>query len=165
MATDLSGFSRGVAEQGIIPFLQTIHESSRILIPVVETHGGRLLKVEGDSFLAIFRDPNDGVRAAIEMQRAVRRYNDAGRDPLLLGVGLGYGRVLRVAEEDVYGAEVNSACILGETHAQGYDILVTRAVRDAVQGVELEEFPHVPPGAGGAYRVLYSSSSDELNIG
>ena len=165
MATDLSGFSRGVAEQGIIPFLQTIHESSRILIPVVESHGGRLLKVEGDSFLAIFRDPNDGVRAAIEMQRAVRRYNDAGRDEVLLGVGLGYGRVLRVAEEDVYGAEVNSACILGETHANGYDILVTRAVRDAVRDVELEEFPHVPPGARGAYRVLYSSSSDDLNIG
>jgi class 3 adenylate cyclase len=158
MATDLSGFSRGVAEQGIIPFLQTIYESSRILIPVVESHGGLLLKMEGDSFLAIFRDPNDGVRAAIEMQRAVSRYNDAGRDPVLLGVGLGYGRVLRVAEADVYGAEVNSACILGETHAQGYDILVTQAVRDAVHGVELEEFPHVPPGAGGAYRVVYSSS-------
>lgn len=158
MATDLSGFSRGVAEQGIIAFLQTIHESSRILIPIVESHGGRLLKVEGDSFVAIFRDPHDGVHAAIEMQRAVQRYNDAGRDAILLGVGLGYGRVLRVADADVYGAEVNSACILGETHAKGYDILVTQAVRDAVRGVELEEFPYVPPGAGGAYRVLYSSS-------
>ena len=158
MATDLSGFSRGVAEQGIIPFLQTIHESSRILIPVVERHGGRLLKMEGDSFLAIFSDPNDGVRAAIEMQRAVHRYNEAGRDPVLLGVGLGYGRVLRVAEAEVYGNEVNSACILGETHAKGYDILVTQAVRDAVRDLEFEEFPHVPPGARGAYRVVYSSS-------
>ena len=164
MATDLSGFSRGVAEQGIIPFLQTIHESSRILIPVVERHGGLLLKMEGDSFLAIFRDPHDGVRAAIEMQRAVHHYNAAARDAILLGVGLGYGRMLRVAEADVYGAEVNSACILGETHAQGYDILITQAVRDAIRGIELEEFPHVPPGAHGAYRVLYSSSSDALNI-
>lgn len=158
MATDLSGFSRGVAEQGIIPFLQTIHQSSRMLLPVVESHGGRLLKMEGDSFLAIFRDPHDGVRAAIEMQRAVHRYNDGARDAILLGVGLGYGRMLRVAEADVYGGEVNSACILGETHARGYDILVTQAVRDAVRGFELEEFPHVPPGARGAYRVVYSSS-------
>jgi adenylate cyclase len=165
MATDLSGFSRGVAEQGIIPFLQTIHESSRILIPVVERHGGRLLKMEGDSFLAIFADANDGVRAAIEMQRAVRRSNDSGRDPVLLGVGLGFGRVLRVADAEVYGGEVNSACILGETHARGYDILVTQAVRDAVRGIEFEEFPYVPPGARGAYRVLYSSSSEGLNIG
>jgi adenylate cyclase len=165
MATDLSGFSRGVAEQGIIPLLQTIHESSRILIPVVESHGGNLLKMEGDSFLVIFADVQHGLRAAVEMQRAVRRYNDVGSDPVLLGVGLGYGRLLRVAETDVYGGEVNSACILGETYAQGYDILVTQAVRDAAQGYEFEEFPHVPPGAGGAYRVVYSSSNEALNAG
>src|SRR5215475_13896187 len=34
MATDLAGFSRRVAEFGIIHFLQTIHESERILVPV-----------------------------------------------------------------------------------------------------------------------------------
>ena len=165
MATDLAGFSLGVAELGIIPFLQTIQESSRILIPVVEGHGGRLLKMEGDSFLVIFGDVQQALRAAIEMQRALRRYNDAGHDQVLLGVGLGYGRVLRVAEAEVYGNEVNSACILGETHARGYEILVTQAVRDAARGLDFEEFPHVPPGAGGAYRLLYSSSSDALNIG
>jgi class 3 adenylate cyclase len=158
MATDLSGFSRGVAELGIVPFLQTIHESSRILIPIVEQHGGRLLKMEGDSFLVIFADPNDGVRAAIAMQDAVRRSNDSGRDAILLGIGLGFGMVLRAADEEVYGNEVNSACVLGETYAKGFDILVTQAVRDAVSGVAFEAFPHVPPGARGAYRVRYSSS-------
>jgi adenylate cyclase len=159
MATDLSGFSRGVAELGIIPFLQTIHESSRLLIPLVDSHGGTLLKMEGDSFLVIFRDADRGLSAAIEMQRAVRRYNDSTPDQVLLGIGLGFGRVLRVAADEVYGNEVNSACILGETYAQGYDILVTQAVRDAARGLEFEEFPYVPPGAGGAYRVLYSAGA------
>ena len=156
MATDLSGFSRGVAEHGIIPFLQTLQESSRILIPVVESHGGILLKIEGDSFLVIFREVSSALRAAVEMQRAVRRYNDTGHDPVLLGVGLGFGRVLRVAANEVYGNEVNSACILGETHARGYDVLVTKAVRDAAQGFDFDDYPHVPPGAGGAYRLRYS---------
>jgi class 3 adenylate cyclase len=158
MATDLSGFSRGVAEMGIIPFLQTIHESSGILVPIVESRRGRVLKMEGDSFLVIFRSVDEGLTAAIEMQRAVRRYNDAGRDPVLLGVGLGFGRVLRVADAEVYGNEVNSACILGETYAQGYDILATQAVRDAARGFAFEPFEPVPPGARGAYRVVYSSS-------
>ena len=36
MFTDLSGFSRGVAKFGIIHFLQTIHESERLLIPLIE---------------------------------------------------------------------------------------------------------------------------------
>lgn len=155
MATDLSGFSRGVAEFGIVHFLQTIYESARILIPVVERHQGLLLKVEGDSFLAIFRDVQHGLAAACEMQRTTRAYNEGrpAEEHVLLGIGLGFGRVLRVAQTEVYGNEVNSACILGETHAKAYDILVTRAVHDAAPEGDFEEFPHVPPGAGGAWRV------------
>src|SRR5688572_12454373 len=74
MATDLSGFSRGVAEFGIIHFLQTIYESERLLVPVVERHDGILLKVEGDSFFVIFRNPRKAIHAAIEMQRTTRIY-------------------------------------------------------------------------------------------
>lgn len=160
MATDLSGFSRGVAEFGIVHFLQTIYESARILIPVVERHQGLLLKVEGDSFLAIFREVRQGLAAAREMQRATRLYNEGRPDEehVLLGIGLGFGRVLRVAEAEVYGNEVNSACILGETYAKAYDILVTQSVRDAAPEEDFEEFPHVPPGAGRAWRMAHSSS-------
>lgn len=158
MATDLSGFSRGVAEFGIIHFLQTIFESERILVPVVESHDGILLKVEGDSFLVIFRNPAKAIQASVEMQRTVRRYNQdkVPAEHVLLGVGLGFGRVLRVGDADVFGAEVNSACILGESYAKGYEVLVTEAVRErAVGGVAFEDFPHVPPGARKAYRVLF----------
>ncbi len=44
MMTDLAGFSRRVAEYGIIHFLQTIYESERLLLPVIEQHEGFLLK-------------------------------------------------------------------------------------------------------------------------
>jgi len=159
MATDLSGFSRGVAKFGIIHFLQTIYEAERILVPVVERHDGILLKVEGDSFLVIFRNVQKAMSAAIEMQRTTRSYNE-GKEPedhVLLGVGLGFGRVLRIADTEVFGVEVNSACILGETYAGAYDILVTKAVRDrADAAVALEEFPHVPPGAEQAFKLVYA---------
>ena len=158
MATDLSGFSRGVAEFGIIHFLQTIYEAERILVPVVESHDGILLKVEGDSFMVIFRNVHKALHASIEMQRTVRRYN-AERpavEQVLLGVGLGFGHMLRIGDADVFGVEVNSACILGETWAKGYDILVTQAVRDeAGDEGAFEAFEHVPPGARGAYRLMY----------
>ena len=158
MATDLSGFSRGVAEFGIIHFLQTIYEAERILVPVVESHDGILLKVEGDSFMVIFRNVHKAIHASIEMQRTVRRYNSDRPtvEHVLLGVGLGFGRMLRIGDADVFGVEVNSACILGETWAKGYDILVTQAVREgAADEVLFEAFEHVPPGARGAYRVVY----------
>lgn len=166
MATDLSGFSRGVAEFGIIHFLQTIFESERILVPVVESHDGILLKVEGDSFLVIFRNVQKALHAAVEMQYTVRRYNSDKRpeEHVLLGIGLGFGRLLRIGDAEVFGVEVNSACILGESYAKSYEILVTQAVRDrAGDELAFETYPHVPPGAGGAYRVVYSSSSDALN--
>lgn len=159
MATDLSGFSRGVAEFGIIHFLQTIHEAQRILVPIVERHGGLLLKIEGDSFFVIFRSPRAALAASIEMQRATRRYNDEHEpvEHILLGIGLGFGRLLRIGDADVFGNEVNSACILGESFASGYDILVTQNVRDAIgdDDARFESFEPVPPGARSAYRVIY----------
>jgi class 3 adenylate cyclase len=159
MATDLAGFSRRVAEFGIIHFLQTIHESERILVPVIEAHDGILLKVEGDSFLVIFRNALKAMRAAIEMQKTTQRYNQ-GKTPeehVLLCVGLGFGRVLRIGDADVYGPEVNAASKLGEDIASAHEILVTHAVRDAatLPDVEYVEIDEVPPGAEKAYRVVY----------
>jgi class 3 adenylate cyclase len=156
MATDLAGFSRGVAELGIVHYLRIIQESTRLLVPLVERHGGRLLKVEGDSLFVIFARPDEGVRAAIEMQRAARAWNvdKQERERVLVGIGLGYGRVIRVAEADVYGNEVNSACVLGETFARGYEILVTKAVREQIAGYELVPIDTVPPGAGAAFRLV-----------
>lgn len=161
MATDLSGFSRGVARFGIIHFLQTIFESERILVPIVEHHDGILLKVEGDSFFVIFRNPQKALLASIEMQRTVRRYNESKEpeDHVLLGVGLGFGRVLRIGDSDVFGNEVNSACILGENTAKAYDVLLTKAARDAIaeiEGVTFTEIADVPPGAEKAFRASYA---------
>jgi len=40
MFTDLAGFSRNVTDFGIIHFLQTIHESHRLLVPCIERFDG-----------------------------------------------------------------------------------------------------------------------------
>ena len=75
MFTDLSGFSRGVAEFGIIHFLQIIHESQRILVPCIDRHDGILLKSDGDSLMVIFRTARGALACAIAMQDAARDYN------------------------------------------------------------------------------------------
>ena len=105
MFTDLSGFSRGVAKFGIIHFLQTIHESERILIPIIEDNDGILIKVEGDSFLVIFRNVRKAIQCAITMQRTLKTYNTdkADEEKVLLCVGLGYGKMLRIGDSDVFG--------------------------------------------------------------
>ncbi len=130
MFTDLSGFSRNVAKFGIIHFLQTIYESERLLIPTIEDHDGILLKAEGDSLLVIFRNVTKALQAAAAMQRTLLAYNKEKTDEekVLLCAGIGYGKVLRIGDLDVFGHEVNTASKLGEDTADAYEVLVTPAV-------------------------------------
>ena len=75
MFAKLSGFSRKVASLGVIHFLQTIHESKLVMIPVIENHDGILLKVDGDNFVVIFRDAAKGFHCAVTLQRTFDRFN------------------------------------------------------------------------------------------
>lgn len=158
MFTDLSGFSRAVNDFGIIHFLQTIYESHRLLVPVIDAHNGILMKLEGDSMLVIFKQPQRALNCAIDMQRLLRPYNAQRQatEQVLLCIGLGYGRLLKIADEDVFGAEVNAASKLGEDAAQAGDILLTKALKDAVSDADycFEQLDYTPPGAEGAYRCL-----------
>jgi adenylate cyclase len=160
MFTDLSGFSRRVAEFGIIHFLQTIQESERLLVPVIEEHDGILLKVEGDSFLVIFRNPAKALRCAVEMQRTLKAYDEAlpDEDKVLLCVGLGYGKVLRIGDADVFGAEVNAASKLGEDRAKAWEILVTGDFMKScgeVEEISYAELAEPPSGCASAFAAKY----------
>lgn len=157
--TDLSGFSRGVREFGILHFLQVIRTQRRTLEPVVTGWGGRILKQEADSLLIVFPRAQAAIRAAFDMQDATAAH-DRGRPPeewLQLCVGVGFGRVLRVGDHDVYGAEVNAASKLGEDLAGAGEVLVTGAARDAVVDLPGLSFSlldvHVP-GTDRAYRAV-----------
>ncbi|MFC1669227.1 adenylate/guanylate cyclase domain-containing protein [Spirochaetota bacterium] len=165
MFTDLSGFSRGVAKFGIIHFLQTIYESERLLIPVIDEHDGILLKVEGDSFLVIFKRTAKALRAAIKMQQILKEYNKdkSEEEKVLLCVGMGYGNVLKIGDSDVYASEVNAASKLGEDTADAWEILVTETVKNLLEEdvefndkISFELLDEAPPGANAAYRVIYS---------
>ena len=160
MFTDLSGFSRQVAEFGIIHFLQVIYEAERIFCPCIDRYDGILLKMEGDSMLVIFRRASKAVECAVAMQRAARDYNAdrADTEQILLCVGLGFGKLLRIGDEDVFGAEVNAASKLDEDTARAWDILATGALVAAagkLDGVAAEKLPDAPPGATAAYRLRY----------
>jgi class 3 adenylate cyclase len=142
--TDLVGFSRCVAEFGIVHFLQIIHDAKRIVSPIVERHGGTFVKIEADSFLILFRDARHAVECTLEMQRACQTasVDRAPEDRLILCAGVGYGRMLKIGDEDVFGHEVNLASRLGEDTAKADEILATRAARAAagdVTGVTWEQ--------------------------
>ena len=73
MATDLAGFSRRVAEFGIIHFLQVIYEHKCLVFPIIEARDGVLIKAEADSLLLLFKRPAQALACAIEMQHACQQ--------------------------------------------------------------------------------------------
>lgn len=160
MFTDLSGFSRQVAKFGIIHFLQVIHEQKQLLLPIVANHDGILIKVEADSFLITFKRARTALQCAIAMQHACQKLNvrRAPEEQVLLCVGLGAGRVLRIGDVDVYGAEVNAASKLGEDTAKANEILMTEKCREQIEelpGASFEAIDVVVPGSEKNYKVIY----------
>lgn len=134
MFTDLSGFSRNVSTFGITHFLQIIYEQQKLLVPVIEAHDGIVVKIEADSFLLLFKQPRRALAAAIAMQQTCAKVNARRKDDekIILCLGIGYGRILKIGDEDCFGHEVNLASKLGEDIARGGEILLTPSAKAKV---------------------------------
>ena len=96
----------------------------------------------------------------IKMQALTKEYNltKTDEEKVLLCVGIGIGKMLRVGDEDVYGKEVNVACKLGEETAKQGNILVTQSVVQQCENFPSETFiklQGMPNWLGDAYHVLY----------
>jgi adenylate cyclase len=158
--TDLVGFSRHVAKFGIIHFLQIIFEKQRMLLPIIERHDGVLVKSEADSFLVLFKKPARALECAIAMQKMCQAVSArrAAEEKVILCCGIGWGKLLKIGDEDVFGHEVNLASKLGEDTAVGDEILVTTAARKTIgdpSGVRWERVEIAAGGETEAWRALY----------
>jgi adenylate cyclase len=101
---------------------------------LVKHHRGRVFKLTGDGLLAEFASPVEAVRAALEIQEAMRAANDrAGPDDqLVLRIGVNLGDVVE-SGEDLMGDAVNVAARL-ESIARPGGICVSAAVYEQIEG-------------------------------
>ena len=137
---DTCGFSRRVRELGIVHFLALLERMERVVRPDIEEGGGRVLRREADNVFAVFSDAGAAVRAAKTIQRGLRAANEAlpQADELGASIGIGFGELLVVGEDDVWGDEMNLASKLGEDLAECGEILVTPAAREATDDPDIE---------------------------
>ena len=110
--------------------------------------------------MIIFRNAVKAVQCAVSMQKVLKEYNISKIDEekVLLCVGIGIGKVLKIGDSDVFGAEVNAASKLGEDIAKAWDILITENMKkhaEKLPGLSFEEISESPPGAKKAYRMIY----------
>jgi adenylate cyclase len=101
---------------------------------VVKHHRGRVFKLTGDGLLAEFASPVEAVRAALEIQEAMRAANgQAGPDDqLILRIGVNLGDVVE-SGDDLMGDAVNVAARL-ESIAKPGGICVSAAVYEQIEG-------------------------------
>jgi adenylate cyclase len=127
LVLDSSGFTRSVRRNGIIHFLALLERMERTVRPIIAAHRGRVLRVEGDNIFAVFPVAADAVTAAAGIMQVLRAVNEAlpSQDEVGVSIGIGYGQVLLVGDDDVFGDEMNLACKLGEDLAQRDEILLT----------------------------------------
>lgn len=164
MVTDLSGFSKSAAQHGIIHFMQVIYESQSLFVPIIESHNGHIVKTEADSLIVIFRDADKALSCAFALREASENINAnrADSEKILVGIGLGAGRILKVGDSEIFGFQVNAASKLGEDTAKDGEILITRQFADIHGGLDsdaLAPIADVPGSAEAAFRVVNSTSA------
>ena len=139
LALDMSQFSLSVRRTGILSYLCLIRHMQVLTGPVVQEHGGEVIKYEADNLMAVFPGAADAVAAAVRINQALRAApTPAGQDAIAVSIGIDYGRFLMVPGEDCYGDAVNIAYKLGEDLARPGEILITAAARERLG----ERFPH-----------------------
>ncbi|HSG89977.1 MAG TPA: adenylate/guanylate cyclase domain-containing protein [Pseudomonadales bacterium] len=105
---DVCGSTRLYETLGDQRAQQVIGECILFMLDIVERHRGTLVKTIGDEIMVRFDDPNDGIRAACEIQEE----NESGRtysgQRISLRAGIHHGPAI-LDEGDVFGDAVNVA--------------------------------------------------------
>ena len=122
----------GRDESGTVARL--LHHLNERLAPAIARRRGRVIRLKGDGGLIEFPSAIEALAAAIDFQQAVAEANRGESEDKVIQfrVGIHLGDVI-VDGDDIYGDDVNVAARL-ETEAPPGGIVVSRAVREAVNG-------------------------------
>jgi class 3 adenylate cyclase/TolB-like protein/Flp pilus assembly protein TadD len=134
LAADVVGYGR-LMERSEVGTLERLKDRRRrILSPLLERHGGRVVKVIGDGVLVEFGSAVNAVVCAIALQEQMSKANlDGPADQaIVLRIGINVGDVI-VEGSDLYGDGVNIAARL-EPLAEPGGITMSPSVHDQIRG-------------------------------
>jgi adenylate cyclase len=120
-------------ELGDRAWLRVLGAHDSIVRDLVGTHDGHVVKSHGDGFMVAFARPEEAVRCAIEIQRALasgpRRLR---RAPVRVRIGIHVGPAV-AKDGDLFGRNVALAARVADC-ARGGEILVSSQVEEAAGG-------------------------------
>jgi adenylate cyclase len=114
---------------------KVIGDHDKLVRKLVKEHSGHVVKSQGDGFMIAFAQPEQAVRCAGDLQRALE---DSGklkrRSNVRVRIGIHMGRSVRRGD-DLFGRNVAMAARVAN-EAQGGEILVSEDVRGAVSAID-----------------------------
>ncbi len=160
--SDIEGSTALNERLGDDAWVRVLAAHDELLRKRIETYRGQVVKTAGDGFMVAFRDAEAACRAAVGVQKDLRRT----LDPKLrvtanvrVRIGIHTGPVI-TRDGDYFGRNVALAARIGDL-ATGGEVLVSDAVREALDedaAVELVEMGEVElkglPGRHVVHRVL-----------
>ncbi|MGA2641990.1 MAG: DUF5939 domain-containing protein [Spirochaetia bacterium] len=111
--TDLKGSTALYERIGDLKAFSLVHQHFDRLGSVINENSGAFVKTIGDAVMASFLNPLDAVKAALEMNREITRFNRAfTRRDVILKIGIHRGPCIAVTLNDrldYFGQTVNTA--------------------------------------------------------
>jgi adenylate cyclase len=125
---DVAGYARLMDTYEHETHVRMMRLFEEVIEPFIASNAGRIVRTQGDGFLACFASVNNAVEAAIKIQQeSTRRETDQPRDrQIAFRMGLHSGDIV-VEAKDIYGAGVNLAARL-EQLAEPGSLLISGAV-------------------------------------
>jgi predicted ATPase/class 3 adenylate cyclase len=132
--SDIEGSTRIELALGTERYRDVRERHRALLRTAFAAHGGHEESTEGDSFFVIFREPDDGVAAAVDAQRAVAAEAWPADGVVRVRMGLHTGRVERLPGGDVIGYPINRTARIAAV-AHGGQVLLSEVTRGLVADV------------------------------
>ena len=158
---DIRGFTAMSEEYSPHDVVDMLNEYFELMVEIVFRHEGTLDKLVGDEIMALFGspvahadDPVRAVRAALEMQSALKKFNlvrkPRGWPPVHIGIGINTGDVVagylgssRALAYTVIGDPVNSCSRLCEQAREGQILVSEFTAAKLNDRFVLQELPSV----------------------
>jgi len=164
MFTDMKGYTARTANASQTDLINLLVEHDRRILPLMEMHGGHLVKTIGDALMLRFRSPTNAVRAAIEVQKTLKKHNTKlpTERRIQIRIGIHVGPVTEV-DGDLFGNTVNVAARIESLAKPGsvtFSDEVKKALPANMRVVSLGK--HKLKGVPGTCRI-YSSRNEGLS--
>jgi adenylate cyclase len=128
MVIDMVGFTKTANRYGIAHYLSMVEMMRQTIAPVITTEKGTLVKAEADNLFAYFKTPSKALRVMKKIHKVLKNLNNGVSEShrIELSAGIGYGPTL-LTNGDMWGADFNISCKLGEDLAEAGEILLSES--------------------------------------